>query len=221
MGYSGSGSAFGDSSLDDPTITLSGADYTVIGLTNVNVLAASGDVLVVLGLNKLPPASAVAGLSLFINGIKLPFSDATSDTSGTVKFFQWVDDELGRSNTIFVDDATLDLGIGSEGNQVVNIAAKTVSVDLNGNAEFTLTRTGNLANGQLVKLRYTQENLTSCAWFNPGEHTIAAKHWVMKRASVTFQLEPFSAGEPCGSFFRYKHPYQLGTTTSATVTVNN
>ena len=133
----------------------------------------------------------------------------------TVHFFNWDDQEtFGRGNSIFTDDAMLDLRIGSEVENVITIAAKTASVDLNGNAEFTLTRTGSLANGLLVKLRWTQKDVTSCAWFDVGESTITAKHWVMERASVTFQLEPFSAGERCGSFFHYKHPYELGTTTS-------
>ena len=108
----------------------------------------------------------------------------------------------------------LDLRIGSEVENVVTIAAKTASVDFDDDAEFTLTRTGSLANGLLVKLRWAQKDVTSCAWFDLGESTITAKHWVMERASVTFQLEPFSAGERCGSFFHYKHPYELGTTTS-------
>ena len=157
------------------------------------------------------------GLSLFINGHELRFSEATRglNPARTVHFFNWDDQEtFGRDNSIFTDEAMLDLRIGSEVENVITIAAKTASVELDDDAEFMLTRTRSLANGLLVKLRWTQKDVTSCAWFDVGESTITAKHWVMERASVTFQLEPFSAGERCGSFFHYKHAYELGTTTS-------
>ena len=220
FGYSASG-AFPGSALSVTGVTLAGTGYTVNGLINV-----TGSGLIQFLLNSLPPESAVEGLSLYGGNIELPFREATRDTANN--FFEWTDTER-FSDTIF-PVGTVAVRIDKEFENVVTIAAKTASVEFGDTAEFTMTRTGNLANGLLVKVYYEEEEESAgCVWFGEGERTLTAKHYASdrddnnnKHTSVTFRVDPYVADEYCGSRangIRYELPYKVGSANSAAVMV--
>ena len=216
---------YSDSSIDDNSVTLGGTEYTVTGVVNGRTEAFTG-VQLTTG-SSLPPESAVAGLSLFVGGVELPFSEARRDTSfPTSKYFAWQDAEnFGTDNTIFTDGGTVDLRIGAEFESVVTITADDpfVDVDDDANAEFTLTRTGSLVNPLLVKLGYAEKGWTTCTRFPAGESTRSSRDFQFSNTNgttVTFTLEPYVAGEECQSLRqRYEAPYRVGRAHSATVMV--
>ena len=224
FGYSTNTAFISGGSISDNSFTLAPTDYTVSGVVNVK---NSGEVQI--ALNSLPPESAVEGLSLYVGGIELPFGEATRKT-GANPHFTWTDlDNFGLLNTIFQDGGTVAVRIDKEFENVVTIAASTESVEFTNTATFTMTRTGSLANGLLVKVYYAEEEKTSCSWFDVGESTLTAKHDASDRddnfnvrTSLTFRVEPYSADEYCGSRdngIRYEWPYRVGSANSATVTV--
>ena len=207
--------------------TLDGTQYTVTGVINARTEAFTG-VLLATG-SSLPPASAVAGLSLFVGGVELPFSEAQRDTSTeNSKNFAWQDAEnFGMDNTIFTHRGKVDLRIGDQVVNVVTIAADsaTVGKDSENIAEFTLTRTGgSLANPLLVQMSYPElsADARACGYFAAGANTIAAKDFRFSRTAgttVTFQVEPYPDGEMCNYRLPYAWPYRVGSPNSATVTV--
>ena len=225
LGYSTNIGFIHGGSISDNSFTLAGADYMVNGLINAK---NSGEAQI--ALNSLPPESAVEGLSLYVGDVELPFGEAARNT-GANPHFTWTDlDNFGAMNTIFQDGGTVDVRIDKEFENVVTIVAKTASVEFGDIAEFTMTRTGNLANGLLVKVYYAErDSAAGCVWFGEGQRTLTAKHYASdrddnfnKHTSVTFRVDPYVAGEYCGgraNGIRYDLPYKVGSANSAAVTV--
>ena len=225
----GTGPLFTGSSINVNSFTLSGSSYTVNGVANVRTTDFTG---ISFGLNNLPSASAVAGLSLYVGGVELPFSQATRVT-GANKAFNWEDPvNFGTDNTIFTNNGTVDVRIGAQFVNVVTIAADaaTVDNDTDNIVEFTLTRTGSLANPLLVQMGYTElgADARGCGAFAAGANTTPAKDWQFSRTAgttVTFTVEPYPEAEAededpmCNYRLPYAWPYRVGSPNSATVTV--
>ena len=99
--------AYGGSTLTPHTVGFGGVDYTVDAIFN-DVY----DATIALKLSPTPDPSQVTGLALEIDGLALPFDDATLTLSGGYRYFVWTDDaRFGRDNTPFADGAELPVAL--------------------------------------------------------------------------------------------------------------
>ena len=206
---------------------LGGTSYAVSGLINMRTEDFTSVQFAFE--SNLPPASAVGGLSLYVGGVARPFSEAQRNISSSAnKFYSWEDPvNFGTDNTIFTDEGTVDLRIGTQFVNVVTIAAVSATVDNDtyNDAEFTLTRAGSLANPLLVQLSYPQlsypqlsADARSCADFAAGVNTTPAKDFQFSSTAgtkVTFDAEEYPEDEMCN----YAGLYRVDSPSSATVTV--